>query len=79
MKYKEFVKWCNDRACDGMWELCETIICIGVMKDVNKKPFWKREKEWERINSDGEIEKIVSETNVLIKQALEKMKSGDSK
>ena len=46
MSFKEFVRWCNGRACDGCWGMNEAITCIGIMNEVTKKPFWKREKYW---------------------------------
>ena len=46
MKYKEFEQWCNERACDGRWSMQTAIACIEIMKEVNKQPFWKREKYW---------------------------------
>ena len=46
MKFKEFVIWCNERACDGCWGLNEAIICINIVQDIRSKPFWKRNKEW---------------------------------
>ena len=46
MKFKEFVNWCNERACDGCWGMSEAITCIGIMNEVKEKPFWKREKYW---------------------------------
>ena len=25
MKYKEFIRWCNERACDGCWGMLEAM------------------------------------------------------
>lgn len=36
MKFKEFVKWCDDRAYDGCWGLMEAIICIDIIEKVQK-------------------------------------------
>lgn len=30
MKFKEFVNWCNERACDGCWGMLEAIACINL-------------------------------------------------
>lgn len=30
MKFKEFVQWCNDRACDGCWGIKEFVICKSI-------------------------------------------------
>ena len=57
MKYKEFVDWCNLRACDGRWSVIQAIRCIETMSMINSMPFWKREKEWRKIRD--EIEKKV--------------------
>lgn len=41
MKYKEFKKWCNERAADGMWDILTAMKCIEVMRVVDKFWFWK--------------------------------------
>lgn len=46
MSYKEFKKWCNQRACDGLWGLLEALTCINIMAEIDRLPFWKREKAW---------------------------------
>ena len=30
MKFKEFAKWCNERACDGCWGMLEAMACIDI-------------------------------------------------
>lgn len=59
MKYKEFVKWCNERACDGYWSFLTAHFCIAVMHMINKKPFWKREKEWQNTYKDIVIKTVI--------------------
>ena len=49
MTFKEFREWCNDRACDGCWGMNAATICIGVISEINDKPFWKRKKAWKKI------------------------------
>lgn len=61
MKYKEFVKWCNERACDGAWSIGTAMACIGIMDAIRHLPFWKREKAWQKLNSEWKIEKIFVE------------------
>ena len=46
MTFKEFVEWCNDRACDGCWGMIESMTCIDIISNIRKLPFWKRKKEW---------------------------------
>ena len=46
MKYKEFKKWCNDRAHDGCWSIKQAKFCIDVMQYINAHYFWQREKVW---------------------------------
>ena len=58
MKYKEFVAWCNERACDGMWGMLTALKCIDVMKRVNGKPSWKREKAWQKFDAEQKITNI---------------------
>ena len=48
MTFKEFREWCNDRACDGCWGMNAATICIGVISEINDKPFWKRKKAWKK-------------------------------
>ena len=55
MSFKEFVRWCNERACDGCWGLSAAITCVGIMHEVEEKPFWKREK------GQSHIEKMLAE------------------
>lgn len=69
MTYKQFIKWCNERTCDGQWSMITALTCINVIKTINKVPFWKRENEWQKLNKDLKIEEIyVNETNKLIKK-----------
>ena len=49
MTFKDFVEWCNMRACDGIWGRYHAIVAIDVIKDVRKRPFWRQEKYWESI------------------------------
>lgn len=65
MTYKEFVAWCNVRACDGYWSANTAIACIEVMKKINALPFWKRKKEWLRVKDTIERD-IVAVTNAKI-------------
>ena len=68
MKFKEFVKWCNERAADGCWGMREAVVCIGVMEDIREYPFWKREKIWKERYKDEIVFSIVNPTNELIKK-----------
>jgi hypothetical protein len=67
VKYKDFVAWCNQRACDGCWSRGTALYCIGIMRKIDGFPFWKREKEWRKIKD--EVEKnVVSVIEAKIKQ-----------
>lgn len=44
MKFKEFVNWCNERACDGCWGMLTAMASIDLIQQVRKIPFWRREK-----------------------------------
>ena len=59
MKFKEFTNWCNDRAADGRWGMVTAIFCIDIAKQVNSQPFWKKEKKWQELNAEHEIEKNI--------------------
>lgn len=67
MKYKEFVNWCNDRACDGCWSANTAIYCIKVMDKINSMPFWKRKKEWLKVKDEIERD-VVSVINAKIQE-----------
>jgi hypothetical protein len=56
MTFKEFKAWCNERACDGCWSYFTAIFCMDIVKEVNRKPFWRREKFWQVFNFEYEIE-----------------------
>ena len=67
MKFKEYVEWCNQRACDGYWGIDTAILCIEIYNRINKQPFWRREREWQRINTETKIvEKVVNPINKKI-------------
>lgn len=68
MPYKEFVAWCNERACDGCWSMETAMYCIKIMDNINHLPFWKRKKEWSKVKDTIETE-VVSVINAKI-QAL---------
>lgn len=71
MKYKEFIEWCNCRAADGCWGLETVLFCIGIVNQIRKEPFWRREKKWKELN---EIYKIVETIVEPINQEIEKYK-----
>lgn len=66
MKFKEFVEWCNKRACDGRWGLNTAIWCMDVIRDVRKHPFWKREKVWKNHPMYNIVVEMVLLTNKKI-------------
>lgn len=35
MTYKEFLEYCNDRACDGRWGFDEAVTCLSVIDEIN--------------------------------------------
>ena len=69
MTYEEFFNYCEERACDGQWDLNEAILCFGVIKHLQKirvttfifyskkKTRKAREDEWERIKNIFKEEK----------------------
>ena len=69
MKFKEFTKWCNERACDGCWSLNTSMFCIDILNQVRSVPFWKREKKWQLLNELYSIENdVVAVINNKIKE-----------
>lgn len=67
MTFKEFVIWCNERACDGCWGMNEATICIAIISEIKNKPFWKRKKEWKKFE-DEVVTKIVNPINKKIEE-----------
>lgn len=65
MKYKEFVSWCSDRACDGCWSLFDALACIDIIKKIDKKFFLNREKYWKKIDSDYGISENIRKREEL--------------
>lgn len=59
MKFKDFVRWCNERVCDGCWGFQTARICIDILRQVRRRPFWKREKAWQAINEGHWIETMI--------------------
>lgn len=62
MTFKQFVGWCNERACDGRWTVNTFMICTKIMEDIRRQPFWKRKKAWLKIADEVERD-IVSVIN----------------
>lgn len=67
MTLKEFKAWCNQRACDGCWSMETAMLCIHIVKEIEKLPFWKRKKAWDK-------EREFVEENI-VKAIEEKMKA----
>lgn len=65
MTYKQFSKWCNDRAADGCWGFKEASLCCYVITEIQKLPFWKREKAWKG-EEEFIVNKIVNPINDMI-------------
>ena len=68
MTFKQFVKWCNDRAYDGCWGCLEAMQCIEVMRDIKSYPFWQREKVWKYHYMHSVVLEIVEQTNRKIRE-----------
>lgn len=72
MKYKEFINWCNKRACDGYWGFKEATTCIKIIDEIQKLPFWKRKKEWNNKYKEQVYEQIVQPINKIIEKSCNK-------
>ena len=62
MTFKQFKRWCSDRACDGCWGYEEALFCCELIRDMMKIPWWKREKVWKKIEIQV-LASIVTPTN----------------
>lgn len=69
MKYKEFVRWCNERACDGCWSSNTAMICINIINNMKSISFWKRKREWNKISND-----VYNEIVLPINRKIEELK-----
>lgn len=70
MRFKEFVAWCNERACDGYWGMMQAITCIDILEQIRKKPFWRREKIWREEYRDYVEKCIIKPINQMIEEAV---------
>lgn len=70
MKYKEFNTWCNQRACDGCWGMQIAIICLDIIRQIQRESFWKRERKWQELNAEYGIE---NEIVIPINQKIEEL------
>lgn len=68
MTFREFKAWANDRGCDGCWGMVEAAICLHVISEVNKEPFWRHEKCWSECYEEDTVRGIVLPTNAKIKE-----------
>lgn len=66
MTFKEFTAWCNERACDGRWDMLTAMVCIEVIEEIRKIPFWKRERFWREQREKQVLDKIVEPLNLKI-------------
>ena len=66
MTFKEFTAWCNERACDGRWNMLSAMVCIDLMAEIRKIPFWKRERVWREQHEKQVLAKIVDPLNQKI-------------
>lgn len=67
MKFKEFSKWCNERACDGYWGIKEAMICSHICQKIYKLPFWNRERTWKN-EENFIVDNIVMPINKKIRE-----------
>lgn len=67
MTYKQFFRWCNDRANDGCWGYQVAIPCLNIIADMEKTPFWKRKKKWKEYEQEV-LTVLVNPTNEKIKE-----------
>ena len=59
MRFKKFVNWCNERACDGRWGMIEAMTCVSIIQEIRQEPFWRREKLWKTKYKKDVLEQIV--------------------
>ena len=73
MTFKQFSHWCNERACDGLWGMLDALVCIDIHNEINKHPFWKREKVWR----EQYLGKVMTEIINPIEKKISEMLKGE--
>lgn len=68
MTFKEFVSWCNQRACDGCWGMLDAMVCIDIVNTIRKELFWRREKVWKRDFENRVVDEIIIPIENKIKE-----------
>ena len=66
MSFKQFISWCNERACDGYWGMITAIACMDIYHKIKALPFWKREKVWRDNYEQQVLNEIVNPINAKI-------------
>ena len=68
MSFKEFRAWCNNRACDGCWNMLTAMTCIELLEKIQRVPFWKREKTWQHEYKNQVLKEIINPIEAKIKE-----------
>lgn len=65
--FKEFIEWFNERVADGFWGRASTpMICMDIYAYIKKFPFWRREKEFQKLKDELNKEIIIPVNEALI-------------
>lgn len=61
VSYKEFLKWCDKRTCDGSWSFFTAIVAISDVSSIYRTFPLFRKRKWEQLkiehyNLDVEID-----------------------
>lgn len=70
MTFKEFLHWCEERSCDGLWGSLDALVCLDIVATYRKIPWWKPKKRreyWDSVK-DEVFEEIVNPINKKIKE-----------
>lgn len=82
MRFRQFVRWCERRAQEGMLGRVETIKCLQIINEMNFVPFWKRNRAWHNEYEEYVLKRIVNpidEMRKYLKRADRLIKKGDTK
>ena len=82
MRFRQFVRWSERRAQEGMLGRVETLRCLQIINEMYFVPFWKRNRAWHNEYEEYVLKRIVNPIDEMkrnLKRADRLIKKGDVK